>query len=60
MSEASLEKRLRALRDVSLAAGVPFPEWFRARAYPRGLRQVLDTEELIIEKRWSRLALDHL
>lgn len=60
VSEAGLEKRLRGLRDVSLAAGVPFPEWFRMRVYPRGVSHVPDSEELIIERKWSRIALDQL
>lgn len=58
--EAALEKRLRGLRDVSLASGVSFPEWFWMRAYPRGASHVPNSEELIIEKRWPRIALDQL
>lgn len=57
--EVSLESRLRGLRDASLASGLPFPEWFRMRAYPRG-SAAPDSEELVIEKRWSRLVLDQL
>lgn len=60
VSETAIEARLRGLRDASLASGLPFPEWFRMRAYPRELGYVLDSEELIIEKRWSRLVLDQL
>lgn len=59
-SEASLEARLRGLRDASLASGLPFPEWFRMRAYPQGSTSVPDSEELVIEKKWSRLVLDQL
>lgn len=60
VSGTALEARLRGLRDVSLASGLPFPEWFRMRAYPRESGCVPDSEELIIEKRWSRLVLDQL
>ncbi len=60
VSETALEARLRGLRDASLASGLPFPGWFRMRAYPRELGYVPDSEELIVEKRWSRLVLDRL
>lgn len=60
VSGTALEARLRGLRDASLASGLPFPEWFRMRAYPRESGCALDPEELVIEKRWSRLVLDQL
>lgn len=59
-SGTTLEARLRGLRDASLASGLPFPEWFRMRAYPRESGYVPDSEELIVEKRWSWIALDQL
>lgn len=58
--ETELQARLRGLRDVSPASGLPFPEWFRMRVYPRELGCAPDSEELIVEKRWSRIALDQL
>lgn len=60
VDEASLEARLRVLRDVHLVSGSPFPEWFRMRAYRRDSAPVPDSEELVIEKKLSRLALDQL
>lgn len=60
VSETSLESRLRGLRDASLASGLPFPEWFRMRAYARDSVPLPDSEELVIEKRLSRIVLDQL
>lgn len=60
VSGTGLEARLRGLRDASLATGLPFPEWFRMRAYPRELGSVPDSDELVVEKGWSRIALDQL
>lgn len=56
----ALEARLRELRDASLATGLPFPEWFRMRAYPQGTGSVPNSEELIVEKKWSRIVFDQL
>ncbi len=56
--ELPIEERLRVLRDESQASGRPFPEWLRIRAYPRGSGYIPSPEELVVEKRWSRLIFD--
>lgn len=59
-SATALEARLRGLRAASLATGLPFPEWLRIRAYRRELDYALGSEEVIVEKSWSRLVLEQL
>ena len=56
--EPSLQKRLCGLREASLASGLFFPEALRIKAYPRESGYVPSSEELVVEKRGSRLVLD--
>lgn len=54
----ALDEKLRALREVSLASGLSFPEGLRIRVYPRSSNYIPSPQESVTEKQWSTLVLD--
>lgn len=55
---SALEQKLHALREVSLASGLFFPEGLRIRVYPRRANYTPLSQESVIDKEWSTLVLD--
>lgn len=52
------EQKLRALREVSLASGLSFPEGLRISVYPQGSNYSPSPQESVVEKEYSTLVLD--